>query len=338
VTVEPPLHEEPIDLYLYWRSIVFVTDRPQRTAARELISAVITQARLKNQKSVLADANGTLGWLYEQDRQWSDAIEFTRQALSLTTAPGNDTRYRWEWQLGRILQHQSQPDFGQAKAAYDRAVAALEQTRRNVRVINPDAQFSLRDRIEPLYRELVDLCLRLPQPNLAEIIDRVDALKIAELENFLQCQLGEYRSVFVMDGVLQNIPVAALYDRSRREYLIERYPVAVTPGLKILGAKHSVENRSNILIGGLTTPTTSTTTGSSKRRGIDTPLIYAASEIQSIESLFPRATKLVGKNFTRRGRDVGKPRRFIARRNDDTSGFNRLQNLSLTKLTHDADR
>lgn len=363
-----------------------IADRPQWTRAKKLLSPVITRSQLENRKSVLANATGTLGWLYEQNRQWLEAVEFTRQALSLTTDPGNDTRYQWEWQLGRILQHQRQPDLQQAKAAYERAVAALEQTRRNVRVINPDAQFSLRDRIEPLYHELVDLSLRSPQPNLPEIIDRVDALKLAELENFLQCQLGEYRSVaefaqdsgavvfypvilddrlevilrlpadkfqrltipvsrsqleatissfqaslnapqygwnetaaarlydwlirpaqkyltpqtknlvFVMDGSLQNIPVAALYDRSRREYLIDRYPVAVTPGLKILGAKQSVEDRSNILIGGLTT--TAATVGNSNRRGIDTPLIHAASEIQAIKSLFPRATELVGKNFT----------------------------------------
>ena len=58
--------------------------------------------------------------------------------------------------------------------------------------------------------------------------------------------------IFVMDGALQNIPVAALSDRSPQEYLIDRYPVAVTPGLQILGAKQSVGNHSGILIGGLT--------------------------------------------------------------------------------------
>jgi CHAT domain-containing protein len=391
-----PFTTEGLERRINFARSLAIAERPDRTAARELLTTVITQARSLNRKSVLANATGTLGWLYEGDRQWSQAAEFTHQALSLTANIGDDNRYQWEWQLGRIFQHQSQPELGQAKAAYDRAVAALEQTRRNIRVINPDAQFSLRDRIEPLYRELVDLSLRLPQPNLPEIIDRVDALKLAELENFLQCQLGEYRSVsefaqdagavvfypiiladrleiilqlaehkfqrltipvsrsqleatissfqqsltqpqygwneaaaaqlydwlirsaqrylspqtknlvFVMDGVLQNIPVAALYDRSRREYLIDRYPVALTPSLKILGAKQSMADRTNILIGGLTTTQSvadranipSATISKSQRRDVDTPLIYAASEIQAIKSLFPQATELVGKNFT----------------------------------------
>jgi CHAT domain-containing protein len=367
------------------RSLV-LAPTPQSSAARELLEQVITQGRVLDRKSVLATAIGTLGWLYEQKHQWAEAIEFTQQALVLVATPEDDNRYEWEWQLGRILQHQSQPDLVRAKARYDRAIAALAQTRQNLRVINPDAQFSLRDRIEPLYRESIDLSLRMEHPDLANIIDRVDALKLVELENFLQCQLDGYRPinkfaqaagavvfypviltdrlevilqladgqfhrfivpvarvqleatidryqaslsqpqygwdnqaasdlydwlirpaqkylnpqtknlVFVMDGALQNIPLAALFDRSSREYLIDRYPLAVTPGLQILGAKQSIADRAQILIGGLTTRSSVVPNG--KRGGIFDPLAYAESEVEGIKSLFPRSTVLVGKNFT----------------------------------------
>ena len=289
--------------------------------------------------------------------------------------------------MGRILQHRSQPDLVRAKAGYDRAIAAVEETRRNLRVINPDAQFSLRDRIEPLYRESIDLSLRMANPDLAKIIDRVDALKLVELENFLQCQLDRYRPVtkvaqaggavvfyptilndrlevilrladgklrrfvvpvtrqqlettidrfraslsqpqygwnsqaaaqlydwlirpaekyltpqpknlvFVMDGALQNIPVAALYDRSSQAYLVDRYPVAVTPSLEILGATAATIDRAQILIGGLTqiaSPVAPTT----QRGGVYQPLAHAETEVQGIKALFPRSTTLIGENFT----------------------------------------
>jgi CHAT domain-containing protein len=366
------------------RNLVLATP-PQLPAATELLGTVIAKSRSEHQKSVTIDATGTLGWLYERDRQWSPAVEYTQQAISLAATPNNDNLYQWEWQLGRILQHQSQPDFVKSKAAYDRAVAAIESTRQNMRIVNPDAQFSLRDNVEPLYRELVDLSFRFPQPDLPTIIDRVDALKLAELENFLQCQLGEYRPlerfaqdagavvfypviltdrlevilrlagnkfqrfvvpvsraqleqtidsfqqsltqpqygwndasasqlydwlirpaqqyltpqtknlVFVMDGALQNMPVAALYDRSRQEYLVDRYPVAVTPGLQILGAKQPVGNSSGILIGGLTAKSIGMTTG--KRGEIYEPLTHAAEEVRAIKSLFARSTELVGRDF-----------------------------------------
>jgi CHAT domain-containing protein len=381
-----PFTYEGLDRRVNFARSLVLSKPPQLTVAREQLELVITQGQLLGQKLAVADATGTLGWLYERDRQWAKAVKFTQQALALTTNPGNDTTYQWEWQMGRILQHQDRPDLVRSQAAYDRAVVALERNRRDIRVINRDAQFSLRDRIEPLYREAIDLSLRAAHPDLERVIDRVDALKLAELENFLQCQLGEYRFVgefaqdsgaavfypvilddrlevilrlaghkfqrfvvpvsrdrlettvasfrqslsqpqygwnseaasqlydwlirpaqtylnpqtknlvFVMDGALQNIPVAALYDRVRQEYLIDRYPVAVTPGLKILGAKNAVEDRSRILIGGLTGGSSIVQNG--QRGGTYEPLTYAATEIQAIKSLFPRSTELSGKDFT----------------------------------------
>ena len=362
-----------------------LAERPQYVAAKSLLDDVIKRSSLEPQKSILTAATGTLGWLYEQQQQWSPAVAFTQQAVALAATPGNDRQYQWEWQLGRILQHQSQPDFSKSQAAYDRAIASLTTTRRNLQIVNPDAQFSLRDNVEPLYRESIDLSLR-NQPDLAKIIDRIDALKLVELENFLQCQLGENRPierfakdsgaavfypviladrlevilqlpgnkfqrfvvpvargelertiaqyrqdlnqpqygwndtaasqlyewlirpalpsltpatkqlVFVMDGAFQNIPVAALYDRSRQAYLIDIFPVAVTPGLQILGAKRAVGNSSSILIGGLTS--NSASVANSKRGDIYEPLAHAIDEVRAIKSRFVKATALVGRDFT----------------------------------------
>jgi CHAT domain-containing protein len=377
------------------RSLVLVAN-PLWPAAQKLLTEAIEQARTFDNKIALTNAVGTMGWLSAQAHEWPAAIRLTEEAIDLANTYGaSDTLYRWEWQLGKILQEKNEPNLVRSQAAYQRAVVALEKTRGNIRVINPDAQFALRDQIEPLYRELVDLSLRLPQPDLAQVIAQVDALKLVELENFLQCQLTVSQSinefaedagaavfypvilddrlevilqlpgnqlqrfvvpvtrtrlattlqslrknltqpqfgwdvkpaaqlydwllrpaqqylnpqiknlVFVMDGVLQDLPVAALFDRQRQEYLIDRYPVSVTPGLKILGAKKLGRDRSsqlpaelsNILIGALTTTERQTVGG--KRSVTYEPLPYAAAEVQGIKSLFPRSTELVGSNFTR---------------------------------------
>jgi CHAT domain-containing protein len=350
--------------------------QPQWEIATKLLQRTIDRA--PKQSSVFAEATGTLGWLHERKGKWEPARKLTTAAIALD----RDRPYQWEWQLGRIFQHQNQPDLDRAGAAYDRAIAALENTRRQMQIANTDAQFSLRDRVDTLYREAIDLGLQARQPNLARIVTRIDALKLAELENFLQCQIGRYRSigrfatdtgaivfypivladrlevilglgkerfarysvpvsrrqleatidrfrtslnqpqygwqdaaaaqlydwllrpaepylptakqlVFVMDGTLQNIPVAALYDRMTRQYAIERYPIAITPGLEILGAKPASDNRSTILIGGLTADT-STFTRSTRRYE---PLVNAAAEVRTIKSLFDRSTQLTGKDF-----------------------------------------
>ncbi|MEL7083848.1 MAG: CHAT domain-containing protein [Cyanobacteria bacterium J06597_1] len=55
--------------------------------------------------------------------------------------------------------------------------------------------------------------------------------------------------VFVLDGYLRGIPVAALHDGDR--YLVERYAVALTPGLQLLDADVLALENINVLAGGV---------------------------------------------------------------------------------------
>lgn len=56
--------------------------------------------------------------------------------------------------------------------------------------------------------------------------------------------------VFVSDGILRNVPVAALHDG--QQYLVEQYDIALTPSLQLLSPGSSVLGRRDILVGGLT--------------------------------------------------------------------------------------
>ncbi|MDY6781728.1 MAG: CHAT domain-containing protein [Cyanobacteriota bacterium] len=117
------------------------------------------------------------------------ALELTEKALDLIQpleAP--DLAYQWEWQLGRLLAKQEKKES--AIAAYQMAVRALELIRSDLLAIKPDVQFSFRDNVEPLYRQLLDLILTQPTlENLKEALYYVESLQLAELENFLQCEL-----------------------------------------------------------------------------------------------------------------------------------------------------
>lgn len=61
---------------------------------------------------------------------------------------------------------------------------------------------------------------------------------------------GTETLVFVLDGVLRNVPMATLYDGDR--YLVERFEVTLTPGLKIVPPNPKSLQKSQILIAGLT--------------------------------------------------------------------------------------
>jgi CHAT domain-containing protein len=57
--------------------------------------------------------------------------------------------------------------------------------------------------------------------------------------------------VFVPDGALRTIPFAALYDREARAYLIEKYPVAITPGLSLTDPRSLDRRRVRLLAAGI---------------------------------------------------------------------------------------
>jgi CHAT domain-containing protein len=89
--------------------------------------------------------------------------------------------------------------------------------------------------------------------------------------------------VFVLDGSLRNIPMAALYDG--RQYIIDKYSLAVSPGLQLVEPKQ--ENRKFIAL----------TAGLTKARQGFSALPNVAKELQSIESII-NSKKLIDQAFT----------------------------------------
>lgn len=159
----------------------------------QILATAVQQAKSLGDQRAEAYALGNLGGLYEQTQQWSIAQDLTQQALLLTqsiNAP--DISYRWQWQLGRLLKVQG--DNRGAIAAYDEAVKTLQTLRYDLVAINLDVQFSFREEVEPVYRELVELLLQPPQirgevpsqKNLQKARETIESLQLAELNNFFR--------------------------------------------------------------------------------------------------------------------------------------------------------
>ncbi|MFB2891307.1 CHAT domain-containing protein [Aerosakkonemataceae cyanobacterium BLCC-F50] len=58
--------------------------------------------------------------------------------------------------------------------------------------------------------------------------------------------------VFVLDGSLRNIPIAGIYDGQK--YLVQKYGVAIAPGLQLVDAKPLEHNNIKVLTAGLSEP------------------------------------------------------------------------------------
>ncbi|MBW4608414.1 MAG: CHAT domain-containing protein [Hassallia sp. WJT32-NPBG1] len=402
------------------------TDIPSWKEIAQSLATAIQQARSIDDKRSEAYALGALGGLYLKTQDVANAQKLTQQALIQAQAiQAKDIAYLWQWQLGQILKKKD--DITGAIASYTEAVNTLTFLRNDLIALNPDVQFTFRDNVEPVYRQLVDLLLQpvgergkggageaggagkeefcpmtnapcpLPtaqfsvsQDNLKQARNVIEALQLSELENFFReaClqakpkqidevvdkigstaavvypiilkdrieiilklpnqselshyttykeakeiestldKLGEYLKepdrindvkelsqklygwliqpleadlakrniktlVFVLDGSLRNIPMSVLYDEKQKQYLIQKYAIALAPGLQLIDPKPLQRGELNILIGGI-----------SEQRKIEgrsfAPLKNVGVELDKINSTIPKNQELINKDFTQK--------------------------------------
>jgi CHAT domain-containing protein len=97
--------------------------------------------------------------------------------------------------------------------------------------------------------------------------------------------------VFVLEGALRNVPMAVLYDFQEQKYLVEKYAIALTPGLQLLDPKPLQQVRLSALTAGVV-----------EERTIDgrkfLPLENVPRELEGIQSEVPSSKELLNQQFT----------------------------------------
>ncbi|MEN9565453.1 MAG: hypothetical protein RLZZ69_649 [Cyanobacteriota bacterium] len=97
--------------------------------------------------------------------------------------------------------------------------------------------------------------------------------------------------VFVLDGSLRNLPMSVLYDGKQQQYLIEKYAIAVAPGLQLVQSQAFSPTKLNVLTAGI----------SQKRMiaGQDfASLANVEQELQQIQSQVNKSQQLIDQGFT----------------------------------------
>ncbi|BDA75714.1 hypothetical protein CAL7716_098800 [Calothrix sp. PCC 7716] len=163
----------------------------------KILATAAQNAENIGDKRAQSYALGYLGTLYEQTQQWSEAQKLTEKALTLAlSSNAPDIAYRWQWQLGRLLK--AQDNIEGSIASYNEAVKTLSYIRNDLVSSNVDVQFSFRETVEPVYRELVSLLLQpkliasktnysdVSQENLKKAREVIESLQLAELDNYFR--------------------------------------------------------------------------------------------------------------------------------------------------------
>ncbi len=171
------------------KNLICLHQNPQ--TSEKILTTAIGQAQSLNDPRGESYALGYLGWLQEQEGQISQAISSTKQALLIAQAlKAQDIAYKWEWQLGHLLEIEE--DLPGAIAAYSNSVELLQLIRKDLIGIQAENRFYFQEQVEPIYRKLVELLLQtqdstsLNQNNLLQARSTIESLQLAELENFLQ--------------------------------------------------------------------------------------------------------------------------------------------------------
>ena len=188
----PSLHKIYAQVNLADKMMKISAKKNYSTEIKNLLSAALQQAEKLNNQRAKSYVLGQLGHYYEQQRQWTQASKLTQQAILLVQSQATDLVANWYWQQGRILK--AQKKTAKAISAYEQAVDTLQSLRQDLVAINPDVRFDYRDRIEPVYRQLVQLLLQdidsLPQATKQEHLQKsreaIEALQLAELENYFR--------------------------------------------------------------------------------------------------------------------------------------------------------
>ncbi|WP_446384031.1 CHAT domain-containing protein [Coleofasciculus sp. E2-BRE-01] len=153
----------------------------------KLLAKAVKQARQINDPRAEAYALYQLGQLYQANGTLDDSKTLSQQALKLAQEiNADDIAARAGGQLGEILQKQGKTS--EALAAYKIAFDNIQSLRSDLVAISSDVQFDFKEGIEPLYRQLVSLLLKEGdnQANLQQARDVMEALQLAELDNFFQ--------------------------------------------------------------------------------------------------------------------------------------------------------
>ncbi|MDZ7960287.1 MAG: CHAT domain-containing protein [Aulosira sp. DedQUE10] len=184
------------------------------SSAAKMLATAVKLAEALGDRRAESYALGTLGKLYEQEKQWLNAQKLTQQALTLAeSVNAPDIAYNWHWQLGRLLK--AQGDRAGAIAAYDAAVNELQSLRSDLVAVNRDVQFSFKERVEPVYRESVALLLdsqtqKPSEKTLDKARQIIEALQLAELDNFFREACLNVTKIVLDEVVDRDNPTAAI--------------------------------------------------------------------------------------------------------------------------------
>ncbi|MDF2388329.1 CHAT domain-containing protein [Nostoc ellipsosporum NOK] len=264
----------------------------------ELSSLIVTNPRIKQEKS---NTNKT------QKR-----LEFARQVIESLQLAELDNFFQDPCSEAANVAVQIDSIDSTAAVIYpivlpDRLEVILSLSGKSLQeVVIPISEQEVNETLDRLYDYLDNVTinnsarniLSTSNPNPKELKENLQTLlpTFAQIYNWLikpfEAQLNSNQIknlVFVLNGRLQRVPIAALYDG--QNYLIEKYSVALVPSLQLINPQQLEKQQIKVLAAGVSEQI--------KIQGeFFAALVNVPKELDQIKQTFPGSEKLLNQDFT----------------------------------------
>lgn len=220
---------------------------PSWSKIEVIVSDIVKKANQIQYPKAESYGLGLQGRIAEQQQEWLKAEDLTQRALTLAKNVNlGEISYLWQWQLGRI--YHAQQNTKEAINHYSQATEILNNLSQDLVAIDSNIQYSFRQSIEPVYRELIDLLLQpnlddaqnesgleIDQDNLQQARDVIESLQLAELHNFFREACLDTKSVQIDQVDRQAAAIYPIILRDRLEIILslpnqplQHYTIPVT--------------------------------------------------------------------------------------------------------------
>ncbi len=198
----------------------------------ETLTEASHTARQLNDQRALSYAFGHLGQIYETAARHDAALQLTEQAIfEAQHVSDSSALYQWQWQKGRLLNAQGDPD--RAIVAYQQAVATVQTLREALPCASKRTHTDIRSTLGPLFFQLADLLLQKPRAT-----DHQTARQV--VEHFKQAELQDYFG----DVCLTQPPHANLVNIDEvSPTALVLYPIVLPDRLELLASRSGTLQR-----------------------------------------------------------------------------------------------
>lgn len=211
----PPSHNQVFSLLALGRLLrELPPTAPERQQAEKLFISAGEQAKALGDQRSLSYALGYQAQIAADAGRDADALALNRQAaFAAQQAQAPESLYRWQWQIGRLLQRLG--DREGAVLAYRQAAINVQSIRHEITANQRDRTRSFRETGGALLVELTDLLLQ----RAAQTADRQQKQHdlIAARNTMEQLKTAELRDYFQDDCVIEFQGQVAPVDQIRSE-------------------------------------------------------------------------------------------------------------------------